>query len=50
MSYEDLKCPACGCVGKNTIDPYIVSEHPNVEEDWVVCQCGEYIRAVSELE
>lgn len=35
MSYEDVVCPACECVGKNV-----------VVEDWLVCQCGEDLMEV----
>jgi len=48
MSYEDLECPICNQVGKNAIESYPVTGHPNVEEEWVVCECGHDIKAVTE--
>ena len=41
MTYEDIKCRKCGRIGCNTIDMFPVTGHPNVEEKWLVCKCGE---------
>jgi len=48
MNYEDIQCPACKRIGKNIIDTYPVKGHPNVEEKWLVCKCGEDLMEIEE--
>jgi hypothetical protein len=46
--YEDVKCPACGRIGNNMIEIEPVKGHPNIEIKWLICECGETIREVTE--
>ena len=46
MSYEDVKCPRCARVGDNIIEVCPVTGHPNVEEKWLVCKCGEDLEVI----
>ena len=49
MSYEDVKCKACGRIGQNVIEEGCpCAGHPNVEEKWLVCKCGEAIQEITE--
>ena len=45
---EDIKCPVCGRRGKNTIDYSPVRGHPNIEEKWLVCECGQDLKEITE--
>ena len=47
-SYEDIKCPSCGRIGMNTIETYAVKGHPELEEKWLVCKCGNDLMEITE--
>ena len=45
---EDIKCPVCGRVGQNIMEIVPVKGHPNVEEKWLVCKCGNDLMEIVE--
>ena len=42
--YEDVVCPACKAVGLNTIETYSIPNYPELDEQWLVCECGQEIK------
>lgn len=49
MSYEDVECQRCGSIGLNMIEEHVpVRGHPNVEEKWLICDCGHAIKEIEE--
>lgn len=45
-----IKCPACKSIDKYIIEKVPVDNHPNLEIDWYVCECGEEIKPVNEID
>ena len=48
QTYEDIRCPMCRQVGKNAVDISPLVGQPDVEEAWIVCECGHDLISVGE--